>query len=256
MLDDKRVDVLGVNVSVGTLESAYRKIREWIDGGQKHFVTVTGAHGVIESSRDAELREIHNRAGMVTADGMPLVWMSWLQGMRQAERVYGPDLMRHALERSSADGPRHFLYGSTPRTLTALVHAIGRDYPAAIIAGAYSPPFRATGEREDAEVIDAINAARPDIVWVGLSTPKQEYWMDRHRDSLDASALIGVGAAFDFLAGVKSQAPRIIQRSGLEWFYRMVSEPRRLLKRYADIVPRFLVLCALQLAGLHTPQNR
>jgi N-acetylglucosaminyldiphosphoundecaprenol N-acetyl-beta-D-mannosaminyltransferase len=256
MLDDKRVDVLGVNVSVGTLDSAYGKIREWIDGGQKQFVTVTGAHGVIESSRDAELRDIHNRAGMVTADGMPLVWMSWLQGMRQAERVYGPDLMRHVLERSTGDGPRHFLYGSTPGTLAALLRAIGRDYPAAIIAGAYSPPLRATGEREVAEVIDTINAARPDIVWVGLSTPKQEYWMDRHRDVLAASALIGVGAAFDFLAGVKSQAPRIIQRSGLEWFYRMVSEPRRLAKRYADIVPRFLVLCALQLAGLHNPQNR
>jgi len=256
MLDDKRVNVLGVNVSVGTLESAHGKIREWITGGQKHFVTVTGAHGVIESRRDAELRDIHNRAGMVTADGMPLVWMSWLQGMRQAERVYGPDLMRHVLGRSSADGPRHYLYGSTPGTLCALMSAIGRDYPAAIIAGAYSPPFRATGELEEDGVIDAINAARPDIVWVGLSTPKQEYWMDRHRESLDASALVGVGAAFDFLAGVKSQAPRIVQRSGLEWLYRLGSEPRRLLNRYADIVPKFIVLCALQLAGLQYPQNR
>jgi N-acetylglucosaminyldiphosphoundecaprenol N-acetyl-beta-D-mannosaminyltransferase len=202
MLDDKRVDVLGVSVSVGTLESADRKIREWIAAGQKHFVTVTGAHGVIESRRDRELRNIHNRAGMVTADGMPLVWMSRLQGMRQAERVYGPDLMRHVLERSTSHGPRHFLYGSAPQTLAALQRAIARDYPHAIIAGAYSPPFRAVGEREDAQVIDAINNARPDIVWVSLSTPKQEYWMDKHRDSLSASALIGVGAAFDFLAGV------------------------------------------------------
>ncbi len=233
------------------MNSAYGKIRDWIAAGQKHFVTVTGAHGVIESRRDRELRDIHNRAGMVTADGMPLVWMSWLQGMRQAERVYGPDLMRHVLEHSTSHGPRHFLYGSTPQTLAALTRAIGRDYPDAIVAGAYSPPFRQVGEPEEADVIDAINNAKPDIVWVSLSTPKQEYWMDRHRQRLDASALIGVGAAFDFIAGVKSQAPRIMQRNGLEWLFRLASEPRRLLHRYTDIVPKFLFLCALQLAGLH-----
>ncbi len=250
MINNDWANVLGVNVSVGTVDSAYQTIRSWIDTGARHYVTITGAHGVIECQRDVTLMGIHNRAGMVTADGMPLVWMSRLQGHRSAQRVYGPDLMRHVLDQSRDGSVRHYLYGATDETIADLKRAIARDYPGATIVGAYAPPFRKIGAREEEEVIAAINAAEPHVIWVGLSTPKQEYWMANHIAKLNANALIGVGAAFDFLAGNKAQAPRMIQRSGLEWAYRLCTEPGRLARRYADIVPRFLMLGGMQLAGL------
>ncbi len=258
MIDNTWAHVLGVNVSVGTVASAHDQVRQWIDQRDRQFVTITGAHGIIESQRDADLMAIHNRAGMVTADGMPLVWMSRAQGCREAERVYGPDLMRHSLRQSMDGSIRHYLYGGLPDALDALQTAIARDYPGVVIAGAYSPPFRKVGELEDAQVIEEINGTRPDIVWVGLSTPKQEYWMANHLEKLNAHALIGVGAAFDFLAGRKAQAPRYIQRSGFEWLYRMVTEPKRLASRYMDIVPRFAMLSGLQLTGIkkwQTPER-
>lgn len=250
MISDMWANVLGVNVSVGTVDTAFDTMRSWIRDGKHHYVTITGAHGVIECQRDETLMGIHNRAGMVTADGMPLVWMSKLQGRKAAERVYGPDLMRHALAESTDGSVRHYLYGATEETLADLREAIERDYPGANIVGSYAPPFRKVGAREDAAVISAINATEPDIIWVGLSTPKQEYWMANHISQLNAHALVGVGAAFDFLAGNKVQAPRVIQRSGFEWLYRSITEPRRLVRRYADIVPRFLFLGAMQLMGL------
>ncbi len=250
MIDGTWANVLGVNVSVGTLDSALGQIRTWIDRDDHQFVTITGAHGVIESQRDPELLRIHNRAGMVTADGMPLVWMSRAQGFGTAQRVYGPDLMEHVLRHSMDGSIRHYLYGGLPDALEALEVAIARDYPGVKVVGSYSPPFRKVGELEDEDVIDQINAAEPHVVWVGLSTPKQEYWMANHLGRLNANALVGVGAAFDFLAGRKAQAPRFVQRSGFEWLYRMTTEPKRLVSRYLDIVPRFMMLSGMQLTGV------
>ncbi len=250
MIENTWAHVLGVNVSVGTLESTHAQILSWIEQDERHFVTITGAHGIIESQRDSKLLDIHNQAGMVTADGMPLVWMSRAQGYGKANRVYGPDLMEHVLRHTMDGSVRHYLYGGLPDALEALEAAIARDYPGVQVVGKYSPPFRKVGELESDDVIEQINAARPDIVWVGLSTPKQEYWMANHLPRLNAHALIGVGAAFDFLAGQKVQAPRFVQRSGFEWLYRMTTEPKRLASRYMDIVPRFMVLSGLQLAGL------
>lgn len=244
-----RVNILGVGVSLIDMCVALAEIDRWIATRQPHYVCVTGVHGVMESYRDSALRSIHNSAGLVTPDGMPLVWLSRLRGFRHVERVYGPDLMLAVCEKSVAAGYRHFLYGGTEETLDALRASLNRRFGGIQIVGCFSPPFRALSPVEDEEVVARIKSAAPDIVWVGLSTPKQERWMAEHVGRLGVPALVGVGAAFDFHAGIKAQAPRWMQRNGLEWFFRMITEPRRLWRRYLVNNPMFLYLVLLQAAG-------
>ncbi|RAH98329.1 glycosyltransferase [Acuticoccus sediminis] len=245
-----RVNVLGVAVSALDLGRAVRRILAAVAAGERGYVCVCGAHGVIECRDDEALRQIHNDAFLVTPDGMPLVWALRQAGHEDAGRVYGPDLMA-ALVRAGQDaGLRHYLYGATDETLAALRDGLSRIAPAARIVGSFSPPFRPlTGEEEEA-VATAIDVSGADIVWVGLSTPKQERWMARMRPLLGAPMLIGVGAAFDFHAGRKRQAPRVLQTRGLEWAFRLASEPRRLARRYGRVVPRYLYLRSLQRLGL------
>lgn len=250
---DRWINLLGVRVSALNLRTAVASIGEAIDAGRPGYVCVTGVHGVIESQRDEDLRQIHNNAFLVTPDGMPLVWSLRSAGHRDSSRVYGPDLMLGVFEAGQARGDRHFLYGSTPATLARLQERLLERFPNAEIVGTYSPPFRPLTSEEEAAIAKEINEAGPDIVWVGLSTPRQERWMAAMRSSLDAPLLIGVGAAFDFHAGMKRQAPKIMQRSGLEWAFRLATEPRRLWRRYAVIVPAFVVLVAAQLLGRHRP---
>ena len=245
----ERLNVLGVGVSAINMATALATIEGWIASRKRHYVCVTGVHGVMESRRDPELRHIHNSAGMVTPDGMPLVWLLWASGHRSVDRVYGPDLMLAVLERSVERGCRHFLYGASEATLARLQANLHARFPGLDIVGTYSPPFRPLTVNEDAAVVEMINAARPDVVWVGLSTPKQERWMAAHRDCLEAPVLVGVGAAFDFHAGVVRQAPRFIQRSGFEWLFRLTMEPRRLWRRYLRNNPAFLVCLAGQKLG-------
>lgn len=245
-----RVNVLGVGVSAVNLASATATIDCWIDSGAHTYVCITGAHGVIESQKDESLRGIHNAAGMVTPDGMPLVWLSRLRGQRGVDRVYGPDLMADVCEKLRPQQRRHFLYGGGPGVAEKLAGQLKKRFPGIEIAGTYTPPFRPLTEDEDADVVRMINASRADIVWVGLSTPKQEFWMSAHAGRIDAPVMVGVGAAFDFHAGLKEQAPRWIQRSGFEWLFRLVTEPKRLWRRYAEIVPLFLLLVALESIGL------
>ena len=245
-----RVNVLGVGVSALTMERALRVIDGWIARDEHHYVCVTGVHGVMESQRDAALRGIHNAAGLVTPDGMPLVWLSRLKGQPDVERVYGPDLMLELCGRSVARGYRHFLYGGADGVAERLADRLRARIPGLAIVGTATPPFRPLGALEEAEVQRRINDAAPHIVWVGLSTPKQERWMHAHIDRLDAPVLIGVGAAFDFLAGLKKQAPRWMQRSGFEWLFRLATEPRRLWRRYLVNNPRFIWGVALQALGV------
>jgi N-acetylglucosaminyldiphosphoundecaprenol N-acetyl-beta-D-mannosaminyltransferase len=245
-----RVNVLGVGVSAITMDDALATIDRWVHDRVQHYVCITGVHGVMESQRDEALRQIHNRAGLVTPDGMPLVWVSHLTGRRRVERVYGPDLMLACCERSIGRGYRHFLYGGAEGVPEQLAAALRRRFPALQIAGTFSPPFRALTEAEERQIIDQINASKPDIVWVGLSTPKQERWMARHVGRLTAPVMIGVGAAFDFHAGLKKQAPRWMQRNGLEWFFRLLSEPRRLGPRYLVNNPLFVYHLLRQATGL------
>jgi len=245
-----RVNILGVGVSAITLSRAVSILEEWIAGSTPHYVCVTGVHGVMESQRDRDLRRIHNEAGLVTPDGMPLVWISRLKGHSQVERVYGPDLMLAFCEASERKGYRHFLYGGGERVAERLTLRLKERFPGLAIVGTFSPPFRALEPAEDDEVVQRINEVRPDIIWVGLSTPKQERWMRAHVGRTTAPVLVGVGAAFDFHAGLKRQAPRWMQRAGLEWAFRLVHEPRRLWRRYLYNNPRFVLLILQQMLGL------
>ena len=235
-----RAEVLGVRVSALTMADALEIIDGWIAARARSYVCVTGVHGVMECQGDPELLRIHNEAGLVTPDGMPLVWLGRRRGNPRTERVYGPDLMLAACARSLVTGYRHFFYGGAEGVPELLAERLCRRYPGVRVCGTYSPPFRPLTDEEEAEVAERIDAARPDIVWVGLSTPKQERWMAAQRGRLEAPVLIGVGAAFDFHAGLKSQAPRWMQRSGLEWLHRLASEPRRLGPRYLVNNPRFI----------------
>jgi N-acetylglucosaminyldiphosphoundecaprenol N-acetyl-beta-D-mannosaminyltransferase len=245
-----RVNILGVGVSPITMDHALSTFDDWIARRDPHYVCVTNLHGIIESQRDPRLRSIHNGAGLVTPDGMPLVWVSRLLGFRGVERVYGPDLLLAVCEHSTRRGYRHFFYGGAAGVPEQLAATLRRRFPGLRVAGTYSPPFRPLTDEEQTGIIRRINAASPDIVWVGLSTPKQEHWMAAHTGRLTAPVLAGIGAAFDFHAGRKKQAPRWMQRSGLEWCFRLGTEPRRLWRRYATIIPTFLVLFGLQVVGL------
>lgn len=229
---------------------AVETIEEWIQAGKRHYVCVTGVHGVMESQRDEELRRIHSHAGLVTPDGVPLLWLGRLRGFADMDRVYGPDLMLRLCDRSPSRGYRHYLYGGGKGVPERLGARLSKRFPGLDIVGSYSPPFRPLTPEEDDEVVRRLNAARPDIVWVGLGTPKQERWMEAHRSRLRAPVLIGVGAAFDFHSGLKRQAPRWMQRGGLEWLFRLASEPRRLWRRYLVNNTWFIALVLAQACGL------
>jgi N-acetylglucosaminyldiphosphoundecaprenol N-acetyl-beta-D-mannosaminyltransferase len=235
-----RANILGVGVSAITMTQALQTIDTWVQGREQHYVCVTGVHGIMESQRDAILKQIHNQAGLVTPDGMPLVWLSHLKGFSWVERVYGPDLMLAVFQQSSVKGYRHYFYGGAKGVANALVARLQQQFRGLQVAGSWSPPFRPLTRDEDDDTIQLINRTEPDIVWIGLSTPKQEYWMHEHLRRVRAPVMIGVGAAFDFHAGVKKQAPRWMQRSGLEWSFRLLAEPRRLWRRYLVNNPQFL----------------
>lgn len=239
-----RLDVLGVKVSAVNLSIAIAEIARWIRDGHRSYATLTGVHGIMEAVRNEEIRQAHNIAGLVLPDGMPLVWLLWRRGFSFADRVYGPDLMMALFDCSQTAAYRHYLYGATARALDLLAGNLARKFPAARIVGLHSPPFRPASADEDESVIAAINGSGAEIVWVGLSTPKQELWMARHRSRLSAPVLLGVGAAFDFHAGLVRQAPRWSQQAGLEWAFRMAMEPRRLTKRYLRNNPAFLARLA------------
>jgi N-acetylglucosaminyldiphosphoundecaprenol N-acetyl-beta-D-mannosaminyltransferase len=250
----RRVNVLGVGVSAVNIATALATLRHWIATRQCHYVCVTGVHGVMESQRDESIKRIHNRAGLVTPDGMPLVWLSWLAGERSVDRVYGPDLMLACCAESVAEGYRHFFYGGSPGVAELLSERLCARFPGLQVVGTYTPPFRPLSVDEEEGVARIISQAAPDIVWVGLSTPRQEQWMAEHVGRLGAPVLIGVGAAFDFHAGLKQQAPRWMQRSGLEWLFRLSTEPRRLSRRYLVNNPAFLWHILLQQTGILKPE--
>ena len=252
MTSHPRINVLGVGISAINLPQAVEEIEAWIERRERHYVNVCGVHGVMASQKDSQLRHLINGSGLATPDGMPLVWLSWLHGYRDAGRVYGPDLMLALCERSRLTGHRHFFYGGAPGVADLLARRLQERCPGLLVAGTHSPPYRAAEAEEDRAVLAGIDASGADVVWVGLGTPKQDYWVWRHRPLLRAPALIAVGAAFDFHAGLARQAPRWIQRSGLEWVYRMAHEPRRLALRYLVNNPRFALLIAAQLTGLRS----
>jgi N-acetylglucosaminyldiphosphoundecaprenol N-acetyl-beta-D-mannosaminyltransferase len=227
-----RVDVLGVGVSAIDMDQAVTEVTRWIEEREQHYVCITGVHGVMESQRDPELLAIHNASGLTTPDGMPLVWAGRRAGMTHMRRVCAL-----AAER----GWSCFFYGAAEGVPELLAERLAERFPGLKVAGTMSPPFRPLTPEEDARVVERINAAAPDILWVGLSTPKQERWMAAHVARLTVPVLVGVGAAFDIHAGRLPQAPSWMQSSGLEWLYRLYREPRRLWRRYLRNNPRFVL---------------
>jgi N-acetylglucosaminyldiphosphoundecaprenol N-acetyl-beta-D-mannosaminyltransferase len=245
-----RVNVLGVGISVLNLDLAVERITRALACGQKGYICVTGVHGVSEAQSDPSFRSVLNQAFLNTPDGMPMVWMGRLRGFNQMRRVYGPDLMLRVCEASVAKRWTHFLYGGSEGVADALKARLEAKFPGLRIAGTYTPPFRPLTAEEEAELAVRLAELKPDIVWVGLSTPKQERFMAEHWQKLNAQLWFGVGAAFDFHAGRVRQAPRWMQRCGLEWFFRLLCEPRRLWKRYLRNNPLFLARSLAQLTGL------
>lgn len=243
--------VLGVRVNGTQIPGVVNQMEQWIEErGPCRMIAVTGMHGVMEAQHDAGFRKVLKDADAVVPDGMPLVWLGRLRRFPLRRRVYGPELMQTFCERTAAKGYRHFLYGGIPGQAERLAEILLKKNPGLQIAGTYSPPFRPLTAEEDSAVITAINEASPDVLWVGLGTPKQEKWMHEHREKLRVPILVGVGAAFDIHAGTKSQAPGWMQEHGLEWLFRLLQEPRRLWKRYLVYGSEFVVRVGLELIGV------
>ncbi|MBF0510816.1 MAG: WecB/TagA/CpsF family glycosyltransferase [Candidatus Omnitrophica bacterium] len=228
----KTISLLGAPVSRVTVRLAVQQIGTWVKQKERHYVCVAPVSTLVEAKRNPKYKEVLEGAGMVTPDGMPVVWLAKSKGCQDIERTYGPDLMRCVCQHGQERGLKHFFYGGTEDSLRQLEQRLLVAYPRLIISGRYAPPMRQGLWQEDKAVIDTINASGADIIWVGLGSPKQDFWMQAHRPLLQAPVIIGAGAAFDFCSGLKPQAPRWMQRSGLEWFFRFCCEPKRLWKRY------------------------
>lgn len=238
---------MGVGVSVINMDQTLETVSGWIADRKSKYIICRDVHGLILCQKDEQLRRMHNDAGLVTPDGMPLVWLLRKRGYGHVTRVYGPDLM---LSLASKSGYRHYFYGGAPGIPERLGEVLKSKFPGINIAGTYSPPFRSLSSEEDEETTALIRDSHPDIVWVGLGTPKQERWMASHVSRLDGAVLIGVGAAFNFHAGKIKQAPLWIQHSGLEWLFRLLVEPKRLWRRYLTVIPLFMLHASLQATGL------
>lgn len=245
-----RYNVLGVGVSVLTLDQA-RDLVVGVRGRLRcGYVCLGIVHSLGEARRDPSYRRILNESWLTTPDGMPLVWMAHWQGRREVTRVYGPDLLLAVCDAGRATGLRHFFYGGAPGVADELARRLSARFPGLALAGTYSPPYRPLTADEFKELQTRLTAAQPDVMWVGLGTPKQDRFMAESWNRLDAGVLIGVGAAFDFHSGRLRQAPLWMQRSGLEWLYRLCQEPRRLAVRYLVYNPLFILRAAAQLTGL------
>jgi N-acetylglucosaminyldiphosphoundecaprenol N-acetyl-beta-D-mannosaminyltransferase len=250
MATPPRVNVLGVGVHALNLETALAAIRVALAARTKGYVCVSGVHGIMEAQDDPAFRGILNGAFLNTPDGMPMVWMGRLHGFSGMSRVYGPDLLLEICGASEAAGWRHFFYGGAPDAAEELAAALLARFPALIVVGTYTPPFRPLTPEEFAGLQAQVAAARADIIWVGLSTPKQEKFMAEALPRLETTLMFGIGAAFDLVSGRVRQAPRWIQRSGFEWLYRLIQEPRRLWRRYLRNNPLFVGRILAQLLRL------
>lgn len=231
-------DVLGLDISVTSLPRATQTILDWQQDDIGRFVCVRDVHGVMLSLDNPTLFALHSDAAMITPDGMPLVALGRMAGL-DVNRTCGADLMEHVIESGQKNGLKHYFYGGKPGVAEALRENFTTKFPDAKIVGTHCPAFHDIPDSERLEIIKTIKDSGADVVWVGLSTPKQEFWMHRNFAFLPAT-LIGVGAAFDFHTGAVKRAPVWMQRSGLEWSHRLFSEPKRLWRRYLILAPRFV----------------
>jgi N-acetylglucosaminyldiphosphoundecaprenol N-acetyl-beta-D-mannosaminyltransferase len=256
----RKTAVIGVGISTTSYSEVTEVCDAWLDAARAserehrevpgRYVCVTSVHGIISAYRDRSLQRILNNADIATPDGVPVVWALRSLGHRKQQRVYGPELTLALCERAQSCGYRVFLYGGSDNALRRVRERLSEKYPNLNLVGSYSPPFRPLTPEEDEAIVAMIRQSEAELVFIGLSTPKQEYWMADHQTRLPNTVMIGVGAAFDFHAGTLKQASRWMQRMGLEWLFRLLVEPRRLWRRYLLVTPLFLPLWALQRAGL------
>ena len=234
-------EILKTNINVTNMTDTLQYLTGNLESLRGKYICISNVHTTVMSYEDEAYRKIQNSAAMVLPDGKPLSVVSKFRGYREAQKVSGPDLMPEMFQLSEEKGYTHYFYGSTEETLYKLKEALLARYPKLKIAGMYSPPFRPLTEEEDEEIIQQINSASPDFIWVGLGAPKQEQWMYAHRGKV-CGIMLGVGAGFDFHAGTVKRAPVWMQKSGLEWLYRLTQDPKRLFKRYIVTNTKFLWL--------------
>jgi N-acetylglucosaminyldiphosphoundecaprenol N-acetyl-beta-D-mannosaminyltransferase len=247
-----RANVLGIGVHAVNLSQAVSLVDFALSGGGKNYICATGVHGLVEAQKDPSLRSILNGSFLNVPDGRPTVWVGWIQRFAEMDQVGGPELMLEVCRRSPGKGYSHFLFGGQPGVAEALGRALRQKFPGIRIVGTYTPPFRPLDAHEEEDLVRMVAQTAPDIFWVGISTPKQERFMFEYLPKLDTKLMVGVGAAFDFHTGRMKLAPRWMQKAGLAWFYRLCQDPRRLWKRYAFNIPRFLWAVTLQLLGWRT----
>ncbi len=252
-LESRRI--LGTRVDSTNYERATRQILEWARQGRSCYVCCASVNNIMEAHDSGVFAEVMEQAALVTSDGMPLVWLLRWLGVPGATRVYGPDLTPAVLEAAAEAGVPVGFYGGSEAVLGKLLERMKLRYPNLRIAYQESPPFRPPTPEEDRRTIEGIQASGARILFLGLNTPKQDRWMHAHIGSVNA-VMLGVGAAFDFLAGTKPQAPRWMQRNGMEWLFRFMTEPRRLWRRYLRHNPRFLALALAQLLRTRLNEHR
>ena len=243
-----KLSVIGSIISKITYAETSRQVVTWARKAESRYICMANVHMLMEAHDSADFKEIVNRADLVTHDGMPLVWMMRLKGQRGQQRVYGPTLMLHVLEAAARENIPVGFYGGSPEALGSLVNRMQARYEGLNVAFAMSPPFREMNSQEDDEVVRNLNQSGARILFVGLGCPKQEKWMADHRGRAK-TVMLGVGAAFDFHAGMKTQAPAWMQSIGLEWLFRLMTERRRLWRRYLYHNPRFIILAVADLLG-------
>ena len=242
--------VLGTRLSITSIEQVLKLFEcDWTAYRRDRYIVFRDVHGVMRARSILRLRVAHEQSDLIVPDGMPLAWVGKLAGIKGVSRIPGPDFMPAVCERGIALGWRHFFLGGVPGVVDAMIRNLTERYPGIAIAGSISPPFGTLSPEEDENISAAIRRADVDFVWVGLGTPKQEIWMHEHRGRCGGAIMLGVGAAFDFHAGVKTRAPEWMQQHGLEWLYRLVQEPTRLWARYLVLAPKFALLAAFELLG-------
>ena len=245
-MDIKRKPILGTEISLITFDQALDFCSEVIIKRDKQYICLAPAHSVMDCYTDEAIKAIFNQSGLTVADGMGVVWILKLKGFQEADRIYGPDLLLALANLSLENDWSHYFYGSSDEVLNDLEDNLRAEKTGLRIAGKYSPVYSEGKVVESEQVIEMINSTSPDIIWVGLGSPKQDIWMAEHRDKLHAPLLIGVGAAFDFVSGNTLQAPTWIQKSGFEWLFRLMVDPKRLWKRYRKY-PLFVFLVIREL---------
>jgi N-acetylglucosaminyldiphosphoundecaprenol N-acetyl-beta-D-mannosaminyltransferase len=248
--DDPLVSILGVRVDAISMERALDRVEGALHSREKGYVCVTGVHGIMEAQSDATLKRIINASTLTVPDGRPTVWVGWLHGLFEMRQVTGPDLMLKICELSAGKGYTHFFYGGNPGVADDLKNTLTRRLPGLKVVGCDCPPFRPLSAAEEGALLHRVSELKPDFFWVGLSTPKQEKFMDQYLPRLETRLMLGVGAAFDIHTGRIKDAPYWMKLGGVQWLHRLCQDPKRLWKRYLINNPKFLYRITLELLGL------